>query len=192
MRGTDEQPIVVKSVKDEAKDTDDHNLAVWTKWLGIATFALVVVGGGQFFMFWRQLRLMAASAKDAALAARAAEKSADVAERSLSQLERPYVYGGVAKAGIKVERGDGSGTLVRESLELVIYNFGRTPARLTHLEYRIGLAPHGSIVQPIDHTITPGRPLPVGTMSANGDPFAEQQSMKLMFVEEEEDTCARS
>ncbi|WP_316667788.1 hypothetical protein [Ralstonia psammae] len=109
MRGTDEQPVVVKSVKDEAKEADDHNLAVWTKWLGIATFLLVAVGVGQFFMFWRQLRLMAKGAKDAAIAARAAEKSVDAAEHSLSQLERPYVYGGVGKAGFKVEPGDGRG-----------------------------------------------------------------------------------
>jgi len=187
-RGTSEQPLFVQSPKDQAKEADDHSLAVWTMWLGIATFALVVVGIGQFIMFWRQLRLMVAGAKDAAIAARAAQKSADIAERSLTQLERPHVFAHVRAAGLKVvQSADGQSQLERDTLELVIYNFGRTPAQLTHLEYNIGVANHGQILAPIDHTRIAGRPLPVGTISANGDPFMETATMKLQFLQEETD-----
>lgn len=187
-RGTPEQPFYVQSPKDQVKEADDHSLAVWTKWLGIATFALVVVGIAQVVMFWRQLRLMVKGAKDAAIAARAAEKSADVAERSLTQLERPHVFAHVRNAGIKVvQSADGQGKFERDTLELVIFNFGRTPARLTHLQYNIDVADHGSILASIDRTQVAGRPLPVGTISANGDPFMEATPMSLKFVREEED-----
>lgn len=140
-RGTPEQPFIVQSPKDQAKEADDHSVAVWTRWLGITTLALTVVGIGQFLMFWYQLRLMARGAKDATIAARAAEKSADVAERSLTQLERPHVFAHVSNAGTKVVKGtDDQGELERDTMELVIFNFGRTPARLTHLQYDINVA----------------------------------------------------
>lgn len=37
----------------------------------------------------------------------------------------------------------------------------------------------------IDRTQVAGRPLPVGTISANGDPFMEAATMKLKFLSEE-------
>jgi hypothetical protein len=191
-RGTSEQPLVVQSPKDEAKEADDHSLAVWTRWLGIATFALVAVGFGQFLMFWQQLRLMVDGAKDAAISARAAQKSAEIAERSLTQLERPHVFAHVRTAGIRVvQSSDGQGQFERDMMELVIYNFGRTPAQLTHIEYKIGVADHGDILSPVDRLQVLGRSLPIGTISANGDPFTETVSMKLQFLQEEIDILQR-
>ena len=193
-RGTADQPLMVTSPKDEQKEADDHALTVWTRYLGMGTFALVLIAILQALLFWRQLHLMVAGSKDARIvamaameSANAAKKSADVAERSLTQLERPHVYGGVRKAGYEVHRGDGGGTIERSDLELVIYNFGRTPARLTHIEYQISLSPRGGIPDPIDHTKVAGSPLPVGTMSANLDPFVETTNCRLTYVAEEED-----
>ena len=188
-RGTSTQPLFIQSLKDEAKETDDHSIAVWTMRLGIATILLVAIGFSQLIMFWRQLRLMVSGAEDTRIAALAAKKSSDIAERSLTQLERPHVLARVRRAGLKVvpNNSDDLGRLERSTLELVIYNFGRTPAQLTHLEYNIDIADHESILAPVDRTQIAGRALPVGTISANDDPFIETTSMQLKFLQEESD-----
>jgi hypothetical protein len=66
---------------------------------GFFTFVLVVVGGFQALMFLVQLRYMRKGMEDATTAAKAAKisadaaiKSAEVAERSLTELERPWIF----------------------------------------------------------------------------------------------------
>jgi hypothetical protein len=66
---------------------------------GFFTLWLVIVGGCQLVLFWVQLRLIRKSlidAKTAADAARdgakAAQRSADIAKRAFTELERPYLY----------------------------------------------------------------------------------------------------
>ena len=127
-----------------------------------------------------------ASGETALLTAKAAQKAADVAERSLTELERPYVYGAVTDPGL-----DASGVILKRSVfKLCIYNFGRTPANLTRLEYVLSSALHGSISSSIDPNVVGGRELPVGTIAANNDPFFETTNMFPMFIEQSDDIMA--
>ena len=192
-QGVVSQPLVVTSPTEKQKEDDDHTTAIWTRYLGMGTFALALIAMFQVLLFRQQLRLMVDGARQAEAVARsaqdsadAAKKSADVAERSLTQLERPYVYGNVRKAGYAIREGDGQGEMVRSDLELVIYNFGRTPAQLTHLEYRISVSPQDIMRDANDCTATPGRRLPIGTISAFQDPFIEVKNCRVTFVAETE------
>jgi hypothetical protein len=121
--------------------------------------------------------------------ATATQRSADVAERALTELERPFVYAQVTQPGLAFvpsahQRGY---ELQRSTLELSLLNFGRTPANLTRLEYQITTAPHGDIASSIDPRRVGGRELPIGTVSADGHPYAEATYLRLWFFEEEQD-----
>jgi hypothetical protein len=119
----------------------------------------------------------------------ATRRSARIAERALTELERPFVYGGVREPGFKIVSSSyqqGS-ELERGELELCIYNFGRTLARLTRIEYEISAAPHGGIAKAIDPKIVGGRELPVGTVCATGDPYCETTKLRLCFFDEAND-----
>jgi hypothetical protein len=59
---------------------------------GFFTFALVVVGGFQLALFWVQLHLIRKSLIDAKTAANAAKEAAEIAKRSFTELERPWLF----------------------------------------------------------------------------------------------------
>jgi hypothetical protein len=119
--------------------------------------------------------------------ARAAQQAATISERALTHLERPFVYAEVTKPGLKVSQYTPLGRtdrLARTTLELSMFNVGRTPAILTRVEYVIVPARTGSIADPINPTKTGGRELPVGTISISGRPFVETTNLALHFMEE--------
>lgn len=104
--------------------------------VSLFTFFLVVVAAGQLRLFWWQLDLIRDSVKDTNIAAIAAQSSANIAERALTTLERPFVYCSVSKPGIKTGKlvfPNGASKIGTQfsTLELSVYNFGRTPARLS-------------------------------------------------------------
>ena len=102
---------------------------------------------------------------------------ADTSKRTLLDLERPIVYGGVSDPGLKI---DSSGLEPRQ-LELSIYNHGRTMARLRRIEWRVDVAPHGSIANPLDPSKLGGRELPAGTVCVSGEPHLESENLFAMF-----------
>jgi hypothetical protein len=102
---------------------------------------------------------------------------ADTSKRTLLDLERPIVYGGVSEPGLKID----SAGLEPRLLELSIYNHGRTMARLRRIEWRVDLAPHGSIADSIDPAKVGGRELPAGTVCVSGDPHLESENLFAKF-----------
>ena len=201
-RGSENFPLIVKVVPEE-KSKDElareyareqsegrlveltGDLALYTWRLFLATAGLVFATSGLVVVGFRQIR-------DAKEAIAAAVKSANVAERALTELERPFVYGGVSEPGLRVvpsshKRGSELG---RGVLELSIYNFGRTPAILTRIEYAICPAPHGDICPAMAPSVVGGRELPVGTVCVSGDPFVEGQNLRWEFFDEEDDVIA--
>jgi hypothetical protein len=145
--------------------------------LAISTFVLCVITGTLAWytrgLFGATARLASdadkasrESARISAQSAAAAEKSASVAEKALTLLERPFVYGGIPQT----KEGN---ILASDVVRLVVYNFGRTPAYLTRIEYEMSVEPTGSIIKPIDPFTNGGRELPVGTIADKNDPHSE-------------------
>jgi hypothetical protein len=163
----------------EIKAEVDAALVKYNFWLTLLTGGMLLVAAIQAGLFVWQLALMHRATSDAGIAAKAAEKAANIAERSLTDLERPIVYGVVSEPGLAIV-----GILSCSDLQLCILNCGRTPANLTRIEHKISIAPHGEIAPTIDPNVVIGRELPVGTFAANGDPFFETENMRLRFVNE--------
>jgi hypothetical protein len=106
---------------------------------------------------------------------------ANTSRRALLDLERPIVYGGVSDPGMSVEGGE----LKRRTLQLSIYNHGRTIARLRRIEWEVRTAPKDQITTPIDPKTLGGRELPPGTVCVSGDPFGESENLFAKFSFEE-------
>src|SRR5450759_888880 len=68
----------------------DAAIVKYTLWLAVLTGLLFLAAAIQAGLFVWQLRLMNKATNDAGVAAKAAEKVANIAERSLTELERPY------------------------------------------------------------------------------------------------------
>lgn len=111
----------------------------------------------------------------------AARATAEIARRALTELERPFVYAVVTRVSIGISRIHSAGqTVVQLNLggfELSFFNFGRSPANLTRLEYEIRTAKRGGIADPIDPKTVGGRELPVGTVSAPDHPYSESTEL---------------
>lgn len=187
LRGTPDHPILIAMEADKNKESDDHTLATWTVWLGIATIALAIVGFIQVVLVVLQLRLMSQGGKDTRLAADAAkqaalaaDKSASVAEKALYDTERPFVKAEVPVPGLTVLPGDMNGPrLKREDLVISINNYGRTPAILTELQYTLEIRASGVDIAPIDPNNMRGRSLPAGVLAVPEKPFEERTNLRL-------------
>jgi hypothetical protein len=121
------------------------------------------------------------------------KRSIRVAERALTELERPFVYVDVTEPGFQLvsSRHQAGYELERGTFQISVINFGRTPANLIRIEYHLGLAPRGGIIDPIDPRMIGGRELPVGTVSATDHPYSESTRMRLNFFDEEKDIVER-
>ena len=104
----------------------------WEKWrepITVVTAFLVAVGLAQLGLFWRQLGFIRESLDDAKKAADAAEgaasaatKQAKIAEATLTQLERPYVFiFDVKEFGFDPETSE-------FFVEYSVANYGKMPA----------------------------------------------------------------
>jgi hypothetical protein len=101
----------------------------WPDPLVIVTFLLVIVGTAQLGLFYRQLTLIRESLVDAKKAADAAEgaasaagKQAKIAEATLTQLERPYIFiFDVREFGFDPETAE-------YFVEYSVANYGKMPA----------------------------------------------------------------
>jgi hypothetical protein len=96
------------------KSTDEA-IADYTKWLAIFTMFLVLVSVGLFISGERNVGVARESAH-------AAEKAANIAEKSLTELERPYIFVQIPKfvPNTIPNRPD--------RVQYVLKNYGRTPA----------------------------------------------------------------
>jgi hypothetical protein len=131
-RGTDNSPVVVKVIPTE-KSKDDlareiekqesdrqlvkltGDLAKYTWLLFVATGLLGLVTAGLVILGFRQVR-------DARRSIKAAEDSTRIAERALTELERPYIF--IFGVGQVREDGDSHEFFV----EYTVVNYGKMPA----------------------------------------------------------------
>src|SRR5260221_13593755 len=139
-RGTETAPAVVKIIptekpKDEleaekTKQESDRqlvkltgDLANYTKLLFVATAALFIATSGLVFLGFYQSR-------DTRRSIRAAEDSARIAERALTELERPFVGIEIIDSGFKAElvAEDDYYVTLEENLTFRYVNHGRSPA----------------------------------------------------------------
>jgi hypothetical protein len=139
-------------IEDEQRRTNEHaanerglTIATWT--LAAVTLFLVLVGGGQLVLFYVQLRYIreslndAKTAADAATAAAAAatnqaqelKRSADATERTLTELERPWLF----LESAKVTRCEPPDVPNAWYVGLKWKNVGRTPAINIKCMFRI-------------------------------------------------------
>ena len=164
--GPSDKPSDKEAQAETVAHPDGNNLSpekVWTIFL-VPALTLVALGA-QVWIYSRQRKLMQAAI----------------------DMERPYVYGSVSKPGLALAPSGTQHVLMRGTLELCIYNIGKTPANLTRLNYSISTAPHGGIAPAIDPAAVGGRELPIGTISITGDPFFETEKLNLQFMGEESD-----
>lgn len=141
-RGTDESPLVVRGnitadVRGALKspnEVEDGERTAWVnRWTMIGTLVtalvtavMMVIAAVQAWLFVRQLRLMDATARDTAAAARAAEASVAVVRNT----ERAFIFA-QSVAHNMTEWRYGAGPL---DWKFKLTNYGRTPARILRLD----------------------------------------------------------
>jgi hypothetical protein len=114
----------------------------WSNWI-LAAFAVVaaVIGLRTLAKIRQQTRAAVIALKVGRVAARAAQRSADTAERALSDLERPWVFVDVIsfegfRRGIPFAQIEASG-IIQGTLKWNLRNYGRSPAFLLEGRTRI-------------------------------------------------------
>jgi hypothetical protein len=113
----------------------------------------------------------------------ATKRTANIAERALTELERPFLGVEVLQSGLSFTE-TGTVTSPISDFKYQFVNYGRTPARLTELVEtwpvikRINEKEGGSrysytsvLPNPIDPTRQSGRKLPFGVVVSSGKPF---------------------
>lgn len=145
--------------------------AIWAS--ASATIALVVIAAAQAFLFVWQLILMRQSSEQAKVAAQAAQKSADAAERALVEYDRPWIFRGPVKIRWRDKLGaSGAGRQPNNwYLQLSWRNIGRQPAIIDRFEFKI--AEKNSLPPVPDYSAADV--LPVVTALPGGDDFSMQE-----------------
>jgi hypothetical protein len=158
----------------KANDSDGITLIVAVLGAGTSIMTLFVVCY-QTLIFRGQHKIM--------------ERQADIAERALVDVERPFIFAEVTHPGFEIRKSDpimGYPALSLQRFELRLFNLGRTPASLTRLKYTVFAIPHGATPPFLDPRVVGGRELPVGTVATEGRPFTEGTNM-FVFLKKETD-----
>ncbi len=136
-------------------------------WLALFTLGLVIVGGVQLRLFWVQLRLIGQSLIDAKKSADAAEgaanaanKQAKIAERALTELERPWVFIFGVKELVPDENN------IDFFVQYTVTNYGKMPAIIEQAWIGFVFSDRGEPPAPPelwdDHELVTAAILPVG------------------------------
>jgi hypothetical protein len=107
------------------KSANEHTMTVATVWIAGLTGLMLLVAGGQLWMFFKQLKLTQDAVSAGAVAAYAAKASAE----ALPKIERAYLFVEVL-LNRAIEFDKDSGAYWAEML-VRITNHGKTPAILT-------------------------------------------------------------
>jgi len=158
-------------------DTYDVTLIVALLGAGTSIVTLFVIGY-QTLIFRGQHKIM--------------DRQADIAERALIDVDRPFVFGEVSEPGFEIRWVEPikAQTFSGRRLELRLFNLGHTPAILTRLEYDISAAQRGGIAPVIDPQITGGRELPMGIVITGDRVFTEGTLMNSVLTEPQKDAVA--
>ena len=190
-RGTETSPVVVKIMptgkhRDELEaektklESDRQlvkltaDLANYTKLLFVATAALFIATAGLVVLGFYQSR-------DTRRSIRAAEASARIAERALTELQRPFVGIEIIDSGFKAElvAEDDYYVTLEENLTFKYLNHGRSPATVIETSDKFEICTAKKLPDPIDPN-APGNQVPFGViLGANGGtspPSTREQS----------------
>jgi hypothetical protein len=179
-RGTEDSPVVVKVIPTEksksdldaekAKQESDRqlvkltaDLANYTMFLFFATAALFLATIGLVVVGFRQVR-------DAKRSINAAEDSTRIAERALTELERPFVAIEIIDSGFKSESVSEEEYYVtlEENLTFKYVNHGRSPATIIETSDKFDICTPHNLPDPIDPNAL-GNQVPFGVIvGANG------------------------
>src|SRR5260370_15052774 len=182
-RGTETSPVVVKIIptekqKDELEaektklESDRQlvkltaDLANYTKLLFVATAALFIATAGLVVLGFYQSR-------DTRRSIRAAEASARIAERALTELQRPFVGIEIMDSGVKAElvAEDDYYVTLEENLTFKYVNHRRSPATVIETSDKFAICAAKKLPDPIDPN-APGNQAPFGVfLDANGGTF---------------------
>ena len=103
-----------------------------------------------------------------------------VAERALTELERPFVYARITQKGMERTKSvyEHRWHLNTSNFRIEFVNFGNTPAELTRLQYEIIPRKRDiGIVDSFSPRDVGGRELPVGSVSAKDSPYGENSDL---------------
>jgi hypothetical protein len=193
-RGTEDSPVVVKIIPTEkskgdleaekAKQESDRqlvkltgDLANYTKLLFAATAALFLATIGLVVVGFRQVR-------DARRSIKSGEDSTRIAERALTELERPFVGIEIIDSGFKSELVSEEEYYVtlEENLTFRYVNHGRSPATIIETSDDFEICTPNKLPDPIDPNAL-GNQVPFGViLGANGGaspPSTREQSKKI-------------
>jgi hypothetical protein len=163
-RGTESSPVVVKVMptekpKDEleaekTKQESDRqlvkltgDLANYTQLLFGATAALVIAAAGLVILGFYQSR-------DTKRSIKAAEDSARIAARALTELERPFVGIEITSVGFSVKDPKSDPYVMLEGdLRFRFANYGRTPATIIELFDEFHVCEPGKMPDPVNPEI---------------------------------------
>jgi hypothetical protein len=145
-RGTERVPFFVKVVpsepgpeakhREEQKEKTEGRLADYTEALFYATLLLGLATLGLAFVAYRQMR-------EARTAIEAAVRSADTAEKALTDLEAPQVFIKFIKSGVFITGANPPGYGL-DQLKYSFVNHGRTPAIILNYGEEISPLKHGA------------------------------------------------
>ena len=140
-RERQEKSAADKRLADETERLADEaeNLGTVTRWLAGLVLLLLVAALGQIALFWQQLRLMRQATEDAAGTARAAQASADNAEKTLITTQRAFVYPkSISKEWFGARRLKEAGEIVEWVFTPEWENSGTTPTKkgLSHVSWK--------------------------------------------------------
>ena len=149
-RGTEKQSLVIKALEaaktaerieqerpeNEKKADRETRLVIWTVVLAVATIFLMLIAGGQLWMFWRQLRLMRDAVIDGAKVASAARDSADASLKSNMPILFPYV---TDMAGLHPLQPSEKPITYKARLLIAFDNYGKTPGIIKRVRAQLFL-----------------------------------------------------
>jgi hypothetical protein len=191
-RGTENSPVVVKILptekpKDEldsekAKQESDRllvsltgDLAKYTNRLFWATGFLGLITGGLVFFGFIQVR-------DSKRSIRAAETSAKIAERALTELEAPFLAINIKNTGIEWHTTQ---PILFGDLIFTIANYGRTPAHILELVEGVLPVKIGGGQPPVlDSSKVRGNPMPYGVIAPPNDETQEFKTIPNIYFYE--------
>jgi hypothetical protein len=157
---------------DKEKQQSDRQLVKLTgdlasyTWLLFLATAVLALGTGALVVFGFL------QAHDARQSIIAAEKSAGIAERALTELEAPFLAINIIQPGI---HWGGPQRVTFDDLKFVIANYGRTPAQVLELIEAVIQVPIGTSVPVLDPSKTHGNPMPYGVVAP---PSSQTQEFK--------------
>jgi hypothetical protein len=142
------------------------DLAFYTKYLFLATLLLASLTGALALAAFLQMRDSRKSSTAAETAAKAAERSADVSEKALVELEAPLLYIRIIDQGLRIKETPGT-----ERVEITFgpaafafNNYGRTPAGIASYFETVVTTNAGVMPDPIDIDTVEDYSLPEGVI----------------------------